>query len=100
MRQLHRPTPGSGLLPRFVPRQMASWYTPTGHKKKPLMNADKRGYLNSGFASASICVHRRLLVFLGVVARGLLARERLPFWVDLADLYLKCRRFLSWFITS
>ena len=48
-----------------------------GKKKKPQMHADKRRYLNSGFASAFIGVHLRLSFFLGVVARELLARERL-----------------------
>jgi hypothetical protein len=49
-----------------------------GKNKKPQMHPDKRRYLNSGFASAFIGVHLRLLVLLGVVARELLARERLP----------------------
>ena len=48
-------------------------------KKKPQMHADKRRYLNSGFASAFIGAHLQLLFFLGVVARELLARERLHF---------------------
>jgi len=42
-------------------------------KKKPLMNADKRRYLNLGFASAFIGVHLRLLAFPVIVARGSLA---------------------------
>ncbi len=42
------------------------------------MHADKCRYLNSGIASAFIGIHLRLLFFLGVVARELLARERLP----------------------